>query len=117
MRKIFTFFTVLVLAFGVSGCRRSLDYIIEHEANVVGIVEEVGEDALTLYCEYIDGYLANARCVVSLNVEYEDSMTDFEIGDEVVVYYDGNVSGYDILNIETVYAITLQTPADSAENE
>ena len=41
---------------------------------------------------------------------------DFSIGDEVVVYYDGNIAESYPMQINTVYAITLKTPADRAEN-
>ena len=54
--------------------------------------------------------------IVSLDVENKDSMTHFSIGDEVVVYYDGNIAESYPMQINTVYAITLKTPADRAEN-
>ena len=44
-------------------------------------------------------------------------MTHFSIGDEVVVYYDGNVAESYPMQINTVYAITLKTPANRAEND
>ena len=44
-------------------------------------------------------------------------MTSFNIGDEVVVYYDGNVAESDPVQINTVYAITLKTPDDRTEND
>ncbi|MBE5875219.1 MAG: DUF3221 domain-containing protein, partial [Lachnospiraceae bacterium] len=54
---------------------------------------------------------------VSLNVENKDSMTNFSVGDEVVVYYDGNIAESYPMQINTVYAITLKTPADRTEND
>ena len=54
---------------------------------------------------------------VSLKVENKDSMTHFSIGDEVVVYFDGNIAESYPMQINTVYAITLKTPADRAVNE
>ena len=53
---------------------------------------------------------------VSLDVECADSVTHFNIGDEVVVYYDGNVAESYPMQINKVYAITLRTPADRGEN-
>ena len=44
-------------------------------------------------------------------------MTSFNIGDEVVVYCDGNVAESYPMQINTVYAITLKTPADRTEND
>ena len=44
-------------------------------------------------------------------------MTSFNVGDEVVVYFDGNiVESYPML-INKEYAITLPTPADRTDNE
>ncbi len=34
------------------------------------------------------------------------------VGDEVVVYHNGDIAESDPLQINTVYAITLKTPAD-----
>ena len=50
---------------------------------------------------------------VSLDVENKDSMSHFSMGDEVVVYYDGNIAETYPMQINRVYAITLKTPADS----
>ena len=43
-------------------------------------------------------------------------MTNFNINDEVVVYYDGNIAETYPMQINTVYAITLKTPADTKQN-
>ena len=50
-------------------------------------------------------------------MENKDSVTNFNIGDEVVVYYDGNIAESYPMQINTVYAITLKTPADRTEND
>lgn len=46
-------------------------------------------------------------------MENEDSMTNFNIDDEVIVYYDGDIAETYPMQINTVYAITLKTPADT----
>ena len=43
-------------------------------------------------------------------------MTHFNIGDEVVVYYDGNIAESYPMQINTVYAILLKEPANRVEN-
>lgn len=73
-------------------------------AFITGIVKEAGENFILIENE--DG-----EYVVSLTVENEDSMTHFSIGDEVVVYYDGNIAESYPMQINTAYAITLKTPA------
>lgn len=47
----------------------------------------------------------------------KDSYADPVVGDEIVVYYDGNVMETYPLKVGTVYAITLKTPANRTENE
>ena len=65
-----------------------------------------------MYAETADGYPNGTRWSISLNVENKDSYTDIVVGDEIVVYYDGMAAETDPLEVSTVYAITLKTPAD-----
>jgi hypothetical protein len=58
---------------------------------------------------------ADGEYWVSLDVQNGDSMTHFSVGDEVVVYFDGNIAESYPMQISTVYAITLRTPAHRAE--
>lgn len=112
MKKIFIVALALICILGLVGCNRdSMNYIIENEPSITGIVEEVHDNYIIIYIE-TDGYPNGADCKVSLNVENEDSMTDFDIGDEVVVYYNGEIAESDPLQINTVYAIMLKTPAN-----
>ena len=110
MKKMTAFVLALVCVFGLAGCsNRSMNYIIENEPSITGIVKETSDHAILIDNE--DG-----EYWVSLRVENTDSMTHFNIGDEVVVYYDGNIAESYPVQINTVYAITLKTPADRAEN-
>lgn len=59
-----------------------------------------------------DAYPYGAYCDVSLDAENKDDMVDFNIGDEVIVYYDGNIAESYPLQINTVYAISLKDPAN-----
>ena len=54
-----------------------MDYLIENELSITGIVNDTNENFILLKNE--DG-----EYQVSLNVENKDSMTHFNIGDEVV---------------------------------
>ena len=102
----------LALLFVLAGCQgRSMNEIIEHEPSICGIVQDVREHSILIYIE-TDSYPNGANCVVSLDVENPDSYTDVSVGDEVVVYYNGDIAESDPLQISTVYAITLKTPAN-----
>lgn len=102
---------VLACTFALLGCNhRSMDYIIANEPSIPGIVQEVRDNTIIIYAE-TDDYPNGTTCEVSLDVENTDSYTDLSVGDEVVVYYNGDMTEGDPLQIETVYAITLRTPA------
>ena len=54
---------------------------------------------------------------MSRNVANKDSVTEYGVGDEVEVYFDGNVAESSPMQINRFYAITLKTPADRMEND
>ena len=117
MKKCMATILSLICIMGMMGCNnRSMNYIIENEPSLTGIVEQVYDNSILIYCEKMDGYLSEVRCSVSLDVENTDSITHFNVGDEVVVYYNGDVAESDPLQISTVYAITLKTPVNRSEN-
>lgn len=100
----------IICVLSLVGCRnRSMNYIISNEPSITGIVKETNENTILIEHD-------NSEYCVSLNVENKDSITSFNIGDEVVVYYDGNVAESYPLQINTVYAITLKTPANRIQN-
>lgn len=47
---------------------------------------------------------------------YGDSYTDVSIGDEVVVYFNGDIAETDPLQLGIVYAITLGNPINRITN-
>ena len=88
----------------------SMNDVIANAPSVTGIVKDIGEKAILIENE-------NGEYWVSLDVECKDSVVSFSIGDEVVVYFDGLVAESSPMQLNTVYAITLKTPADRTENE
>ena len=111
MKKLIALVLALVCVLGLVGCNnRSMNYIIENEPSITGIIKETNDNSILIENE-------NGEYWVSLNVENKDSMTNFSVGDEVVVYYDGNIAESYPMQINTVYAITLKTPADRTEND
>lgn len=111
MKKLITVVLLMLLVFSMAGCNnRSMNYIIQNEPNITGIVKTITNDTFLMENE-------TGEYWVSLKVENKDSMTHFSIGDEVVVYFDGNVAESYPMQINTVYAITLKTPADRTSND
>lgn len=90
---------------------KNMNDVIENAPSIRGTVTEVHEDYMIIYF-VTDGYPYGADCHVSLNPVFGDSYTDVKVGDEVVVYFDGNIMETDPLQLGMVYAIILRTPAD-----
>ena len=112
MKRFIALILSLTFVLVLVGCNnRSMNYIIENEPSVVGVVEEVHDDYVIMYSETAEGYPNGSRWSISLTVENKDSYADPVVGDEIVVYYDGNVMETYPLKVGTVYAITLKTPA------
>ena len=106
MKKLIALVLALVCFLTLVGCNnRSINYIISNEPNITGVVKETNENAILIENK-------NGEYWVSLNVENKDSMTHLSIGDAVVVYYDGNIAESYPMQINTVYAILLQEPAN-----
>ncbi len=111
MKKLIALVLALVCILTLAGCdRKSMNYIIQNEPSITGIVREADESAILI--ENGDG-----KYWVSLDVQSKDSMTHFTIGDEVVVYFDGLIAESSPMQISRVYAITLCTPADRAVHD
>lgn len=110
MKKLIVLILVLLCLLGLVGCNnRSMNYIIANEQSITGIVKETNQNSILLENE-------TGEYWVSLNVENQDSMTYFSIGDEVLVYHDGNIAESYPMQINTVYAILLKEPTDRTEN-
>jgi len=118
MKKWMTFVLALACVLAMTGCNnKSMDYIIENKPSVTGIVEAVHGDYIIMYSDSAEGYPNGSRWSISLEVENKDSYTDLVVGDEIVVYHDGNVMETEPLQVGTVYAITLRTPVERVDKE
>ena len=112
MKKQLGFLMVFaVILVSLAGCSRNMDYVIAHEPCFIGQVEEVtGEYVVVAVNENESIYDDYPAVYVSLDVEQADSCLHFEAGDEIAVYYDGNITEGDPAKTEKVYAITMRTP-------
>ena len=111
MKRFVAMLLVMACVVGFGGCgNRSMNDIIANEPSITGIVKDLGKNAILIENDIGEYW-------VSRNVENKDCVTEIRIGDEVVVYFDGNVAESYPMQIRTVYAITLKTPADRTEND
>ncbi len=112
MKKIMLLFMTVTLVIFMTACgQRTINDIMQEEPSLTGIVQAV-DDAYILLEGRKEGSAQDSMYRVSLNVENKDSQTHFNLGDEVQVYYNGDIAESDPAQINTVYAILLKTPAN-----
>ena len=101
------------MALCMAGCNnKSMNNIIENKPSVAGTITEIHDTYIQIYIKN-DGYPNGADCNVSLDVENKDGIySPICVGDKVEVYYDGFIAESSPMQINTVHAITLQTPAE-----
>ncbi len=107
MKKwILVLFFVIIL---LTGCSKKIDMNnVKNEPNFSGIVEEVSEQSILVKVNEVEDEFQSSDLIsVSLDVELKDSITSFSIGDEVLIYYDGNIAESYPAQINKVYAIIL----------
>ena len=81
---------------------------IYSEPNFTGVVTEVFEKAIIVSVnEGEDELKSSDKISVSLDVKLKDSMTHFDVGDKVKIFYDGVIAESYPAQINTVYAILL----------
>ena len=110
-KSIILFLSMICVLFSTACNTKSMNYIIENKPSVTGIVKEVHDDYIIMYSETAAGYPNETKWQIFLDVKNKDSYTDIVVGDEIVVYYDGMAAETSPLQVSTVYAITLKTPA------
>lgn len=108
MRKIF----ILLIIISLVGCTRTMNGVIQNEPSFKGEVIEIHSDSILVNVSDEEELNQSYDCLfVSLDVEMSDSMKDFDLGDIVQVYYDGNILDKACGVVEKVYAICLLEPA------
>lgn len=111
MKKGIWLLLVLACLLSLAGCAgKSMNDIIANEPSITGTVTEVAPASILLQSE-------GRAYWVSLQVQNKDSVTELTVGDEVTVYYDGSIAETYPMQINTVYAIVLKTPADRSVND
>lgn len=118
MKKSIVLFLIMICVLFLTACNtKSMNYIIENKPSVTGIVKEVHDDYIIMYSETAVGYPNETKWQIPLDVKNKDSYTDIVVDDEIVVYYDGMAAETSPLQVGTVYAITLKTPAKRTIDE
>ena len=112
MKKM-AYLSIIILLLASCTIPMNMNTVVK-EPNFGGIVEEVHEKSILVRVNE-DEITSSDLISVSLDVELKDSMTDFNPGDEIRVYFDGNIAESYPAQVHKVYAIILVEPADRAE--
>ena len=112
MRKYLLMVLSNICILGLVACnKKSMNHIISNEASITGDIKEVYENSILIENE-------SGEYVVSLKVENNDGIySPIMVGDKVAVYFDGSIAESYPMQINTVYAILLQEPANRTVNE
>ena len=104
--NIFTIVSLIICISALSGCARDINYIVDNEPCVKGVVSQISETYIVISVNEDDELHKSYKNIeVSRNDERKDGAFGGEIGDEVAVYYDGSVEETDPARINQVYAI------------
>ena len=120
MKRIISVMLAVCLTLSCTACNKnSMNYIIDNMPSFRGVVTEFCEGEYIVVDTNADLKINETFDIitVSLDVENADSMTHFDIGDEVAVYYGTVYEDEDGTNrLNTVYAILLVEPANRGKN-
>ncbi|MDR7810234.1 M56 family metallopeptidase [Lacrimispora sp.] len=84
---------------------------IAKEPHFAGTVTEVNDNTILVIVDEGEEVRRNSDLIsVSLNVKLKDSITHYNVGDRVIVYYNGEIAESYPAQINTVYAIVLTSP-------
>ncbi|MBR6747354.1 MAG: hypothetical protein IKM07_00335 [Clostridia bacterium] len=105
-----TMIAILALSFilGCAGCAKTMDDMIAEEPRFTGIVREVQQNSILV--QPLDGESVKELMNVSLDAQPGDSVCDFQVGDEVTVFYDGLIRETSPASPQKVYSVMLRTP-------
>lgn len=117
MKKLIALVLALTCLFSLVGCNtNSMNYIIEHKPSITGIIKEVNDNYIII-CVETDSYPNGGIYKVSLDVKNQDgTYSPMTIGDEVTVYYNGEIAESYPAQINIVYAILLVEPTNRNQN-
>lgn len=110
-KKIFCFIaiTILVILFILTYLFKPMSmHDIYDKPNFRGIVTKVYDNEILISVDEGENEIKSSdKMIVSLDVKLKDSITNFDVGDKVHVFYDGSILETYPAKINTVYAILL----------
>ncbi len=118
MKKILTIAAFVFLALSLFSYTRSTNYIISHKPRVWGTVTDISQGYISIAVNEDDKlYPEYDELRVSLSVRNKDGSYSGSPGDEVLVYFSGEVTDGNPASLEKVYGIFTVTPAKWADKK
>ncbi len=105
-RNILYFLTIFLLTICLFGCVPMNMNNVVKEPNFTGLVEEVYENTIIVKVNEKQG-ISSDLVSVNTKTKLKDSIRDFEVGQQVRVYYNGIVAESYPAQVNTVYAIVI----------
>lgn len=117
MKKRYLLLFLLATIVSITACTKSEEkeqVEIESEASFYGKITEVNKEDILVKVYDEDGKPEEGNILyVSKDVQLKESDQDFNIGDEVTVYYNGMVARSYPGQVNGVYAIIIEKKAES----
>ncbi len=105
MKKLIAFLLALVCTLGLAGCNRNFD----DKPTVTGFIKEIHDDHILIATSTAEGHPYGASFDISISTkDCNEIYNPLTVGDEIIVYYDGNIAESEPAQINTVYAIKLK---------
>jgi hypothetical protein len=116
MRKLMLGLSMALAIVFLSGCTTGITMkSVHNEPHFAGVVVEVFDGSILVSVDEGEAIRNSSDLIfVSLDVYLADSMTDFMSGDEVVVFFDGQVMETHPAQVSTVYAIMLTSQSKTS---
>ncbi len=105
MKKLIALVLALVCVLVLVGCSKNF----EDKPTVIGSIKEIYDDHILIATSTTEGYPYGASVDISISTkDCNEIYNPLTVGDEIIIYYDGNIAESEPVQINTVYAIKLK---------
>ena len=109
MKRMMALLLVLACCFALGGCGENLD----DKSSVAGFIKEIRDHHILIATSTAEGHPYGASFDIVVNIaDCKEIYDPLQVGDEIIVSYDGNITGTNPSQIHTVYAVARKVPAD-----
>lgn len=109
MKRLIALLLALMCVLGLAGCNSGN---LDNTPTVTGFIKEIHDGHILIATSTSEGYPYGASFDITISTKNcDDIYKPLTVGDEIIIYYDGNISESDPAQINTVYAIKLKVKA------